>query len=484
MEQNRTQKHTVVLVPLPLQGHITPMLQLGNILYSKGFSIVVAHSEFRPPNPLNHPEFILHPLSDNLSGYQASSNNLVELILAINSNCRAPLEDYMVQLMEDQKLQGYQVACIIYDSHLCFVDSVATHLKIPGIILRPDMAVYMLAFRYFCQLEAENRISFPGSRLQEPVPGLHPLRFKDLPYPITNEIPEWIMDFFASSVNIRSSVAIILNTTDCLEHSTLSQLQQCYKVPCFPIAPLHKLGAAATSTSFLEEDQSCIAWLEKQPPNSVLYISFGSIACVNEQELTETAWGLGNSGIPFIWVLRSDSIDGSQLEDHFPEAVKALLGERGLIVKWAPQKKVLAHSAVGGFWSHCGWNSTIESICEGVPMICRPHFADQLSNARYLTSEWKVGLEIENVLDRGSIEISIRRLMVDAEGKEMRQIMSVMKDKLEAGLQKGGSSYESLNDLTEFISQLPSMVQEVKVDDPATSVSKNLIQFEGLKNLV
>ncbi|XP_027153696.1 UDP-glucose iridoid glucosyltransferase-like [Coffea eugenioides] len=301
------------------------MLQLGSILYSKGFSIVVPHSELRPPNPLNHPEFIFHLLSDGLSGYQASIDNLKHLVLAMNSNCRAPMQDYMVQLMEDQKLQGYPVSCIIYDSYLCFVDSVATHLKIPSIVLRPNMAASMLSRRYICQLQAENRIPFPESRLLDPVPELHPLRFKDLPYPITNEIPEWIMNFFASSVNIRSSVAIILNTTDCLEHLTLSRLQQRYKVPCFPIAPLHKLGAAATSTSFLEEDQSCIAWLEKRPPNSVLYVSLGSLARVNEQELTETAWGLANSGIPFIWVLRSDSKDGSQLEDHFPEGVKALL---------------------------------------------------------------------------------------------------------------------------------------------------------------
>ncbi|CDP07944.1 unnamed protein product [Coffea canephora] len=240
------------------------MLQLGSILYSKGFSIAVAHSEFRPPNPLNHPEFIFHPLSDNLSDYDGSMMNMPNLLSAINSNCRVPLEEYMIQLMEDQKkLQGYQVSCIIYDSHLFFVDSVATHLKIPGIILRPDMAAYMLAFRYICQLKAENRIPLPEPRLQEPVPELHPLRFKDLPHPITNEIPERVMDIFASSVNIRSSVAIILDTSDCLEHSNLSRLQQCYKVPCFPIAPLHMLGAAATSTSFLEEDKSCIAWLEK-----------------------------------------------------------------------------------------------------------------------------------------------------------------------------------------------------------------------------
>ncbi|KAL3500294.1 hypothetical protein ACH5RR_039387 [Cinchona calisaya] len=101
---------------------------------------------------------------------------------------------------------------------------------------------------------------------------------------------------------------------------------------------------AAASTSFLEEDQSCISWLDKQAPNSVLYISLGSIAIIGKKKLTETAWGLANSGIPFLWVIRPDSVNGSP-----SEIVKALVGERGLIVRWAPQKKVLAHKAVGGF---------------------------------------------------------------------------------------------------------------------------------------
>nr|XP_027080630.1 UDP-glucose iridoid glucosyltransferase-like [Coffea arabica] len=460
MAECRARKRAVLLVPMPLQGHMTPMLQLGSILYSKGFSIVVAHSEFRPPNPLNHPEFIFHPLSDDSSGYKTSLVNLMDLISAINSNCRAPLQEYLGQLMKDQKLEGCQVACVIYDSVLFFVDSVATQMKIPGIVLRTNMASYMLLYRCIFQLQAQNLLPFPESRLQEPVSELYPLRFKDLPFSINAEISEELMDFFDSMVNIRSSVAVIFNTTDCLEHSSLSLLQKQYQVPFFPIGPFHKTAPAA-STSFLEEDQTCIAWLEKQAPNSVLYVSLGSIASINEQELTETAWGLANSGIPFLWVVRCDSLNEAQSVDHFLDGhFKDSVGERGLIVKWAPQKKVLAHSAVGGFWSHCGWNSTIESICEGVPMICRPLFGDQRLNARYLTCVWKVGLEMENVLDRGSIEKAIRRLMIDTEGKEMRQDMLLMKDKIEASLQKGGSSYESLNDLTQFINSFSTAARE------------------------
>lgn len=288
--------------------------------------------------------------------------------------------------------------------------------------------------------------------MKEPVPELLPLLFKDLPIPVSSEIKEEQRDFLSHLNGINTSVGIIWNSIDHLEHKSLTELQQFHKVRFFPIGPFHKRAAPAL-TSFLKEDLSCISWLDKQATNSVLYVSLGSIAVIDGEELTETAWGLANSGQPFLWVVRPNSVvDGVQWDEQFPDGFRENVGERGLIVKWAPQKKVLEHPAVGGFWSHCGWNSTLESICEGVPMICTPRFGDQKINSRYLTDKWKVGIEIENVKNRGDIEKSIRRLMVDEEGKELRERMLKMKANAEAAMEEGGSSYESLNDLTQFIS--------------------------------
>lgn len=120
-------------------------------------------------------------------------------------------------------------------------------------------------------------------------------------------------------------------------------------------------------------------------------------------------------------------------------------------MKWAPQKEVLAHGAVGGFWSHCGWNSTLESACEGVPMLCRPFFGDQLLSARYVCHVWKIGLEMEGVLEREKIEKGIRRLMVDSEGVEIRQRANGLKEEAELCLSEDGSSYNALNELVQHI---------------------------------
>ncbi|KAK0603510.1 hypothetical protein LWI29_005705 [Acer saccharum] len=163
------------------------------------------------------------------------------------------------------------------------------------------------------------------------------------------------------------------------------------------------------------------------------------------------AWGLANSKQPFLWVLRPGSVHVSESVDSLLDDFKETVGERGCIVKWAPQKEVLAHSAVGGFWSHCGWNSTLESVSEGVPMICRPFTADQKLISRYVSHVWRVGIELENVFERGEIERAIKLLMVEKEAEEIKQRAAELKLELQLSVQKGGSSYNSLNELVEFI---------------------------------
>ncbi|CAI9778739.1 unnamed protein product [Fraxinus pennsylvanica] len=416
-------KPQVVLVPFPHQGHITPMFQLGAILSSRGFSITVAHTEFNSPNPSNHPEFNFLLLPDSLSGCESSYMNSLNEILAINKNSKERFHEYMVEMLETQEQHG-QVACVVYDTLMHFVDEVATRLELPTVALRPNSAAYLRSDHVILQLQADNLIPLPESQLQDAIP-THPL------------------------LSIRSSSAIIWNSVDMLEHESLVELQRHYKVPIFPIGPFHKM-APKFNTSLIAEDTSVITWLDKQAPNSVIYISIGSLAIMDKKELIEMAWGLANSDQPFLWVVRPSSVSGSEWIECLPEGYEELTRESGCIVKWAPQKKVLAHPAVGVFWSHSGWNSTLESMCEGVPMICRPYFADQVVNTRYLTNVWKIAIELEDP-ERKGIEKTIRTLMRDKVGKELRQRALKMKQELELSVQKGGSSWNSLENLVEFI---------------------------------
>ncbi|KAI3682473.1 hypothetical protein L1987_82475 [Smallanthus sonchifolius] len=282
--------------------------------------------------------------------------------------------------------------------------------------------------------------------MQEIVPELNPFRYKDLPF---IDLPT--QDALDSANMITPDTppsAFIWNTLEFLEPSALTWIRQQYQVPTFTIGPLHKISPTP-STSFLEEDTSCITWLDKQKPKSVIYVSLGSLAYMNENVATEMALGLANSNQPFLWVVRPGSVQGFEWVEFLEEGLAVEMKERGLIVKWAPQKEVLAHNAVGGFWSHCGWNSTLESVCEGVPMLCQPFGVDQLLNARYLSYVWKMGVEI--VVERKEIEGAIRRILVDKEGEERRQRGMEIQENAKLAFNHGGSSHKSLNDLVEFI---------------------------------
>ncbi|KAI7726691.1 hypothetical protein M8C21_010967 [Ambrosia artemisiifolia] len=191
-------------------------------------------------------------------------------------------------------------------------------------------------------------------------------------------------------------------------------------VPVFAVGPLHKITPGLSISSH-KEDTSCIAWLDKQPPKSVVYISFGSLATMDVKVLTEMAWGLMKSDQRFLWAVRPGLVSGLEWLGLLPKSFIEETRERGLIVKWAPQKDVLAHFAV-----------------------------DQGVNTRYVSYVWKIGIELEQV-ERGEIERMIRRVMVDDEGEEMRVRVNDMKEMVKEAVENRGSSQESLEGLMDFI---------------------------------
>ena len=134
-----------------------------------------------------------------------------------------------------------------------------------------------------------------------------------------------------------------------------------------------------------------------------------------------------------------------------PEGFEEATHGRGMVVPWAPQQEVLAHHAIGGFWTHNGWNSTLESICEGVPMMCRPQFADQMINMRYVQEVWKIGFEREGELERGEIEMAITKLLCTEEGRQMRQRAKDLRDKAVKCIEDEGSSKSAIDLLLERI---------------------------------
>ncbi|KAI5442850.1 hypothetical protein KIW84_011758 [Lathyrus oleraceus] len=164
---------------------------------------------------------------------------------------------------------------------------------------------------------------------------------------------------------------------------------------------------------------------------------------MTEEKLLEFAWGLANSKKPFLWIIRPDLVIGGSvvMSSEFVSEIS----DRGLIASWCPQEKVLNHPSIGGFLTHCGWNSTTESVCAGVPMLCWPFFTDQPPNSRLICNEWEIGIEIDTNVKREEVEKLVNELMVGEKGKKMRKKAMELKKKVEEETRPGGSSYINLD---------------------------------------
>ncbi|KAL5991640.1 hypothetical protein ACLOJK_012549 [Asimina triloba] len=436
----------LVFFPVPLQGHMNPMLQLATLLHSKGFSITIIHTHLNSPNPSNFPNFNFEPIPDGLSEIQTSTADSTTQFAILNDTCRIPLSNCLSRLLSES--DGSSIKCIISDALFHCTHDVATHLGLHMIVLRTNSPTAMgtiAAYKLLCQ---KGYISVKEHHPDALVPEFPPLRVKDLPeFGSTN--PDELDRLTSAMRNAtRASSALLFNTLECLEQTTLEKLRQDFHpLPIFAIGPLHKFSPGS-SNSLLAQDQRCMAWLDKQRPRSVVYVSFGSLASIKKAELVEIAWGLANSDQAFLWVIRPGSIDGldwAEVAEDFEERTR----DRGLIIKWAPQVEVLSHPSVGGFWTHNGWNSTLESICAGVPMICSPCLWDQMVNARYVSHVWRVGLQLENGFRRDEIERTIRRLM-GVTGTEDKRIRD-LKESAMRSMRKGGSSFEDLEALVDLL---------------------------------
>ncbi|KAL8192958.1 hypothetical protein R6Q57_027406 [Mikania cordata] len=454
--QTESKRRRVILFPLPFQGHINPMLQLANLLYSKGFSITILHTNFNAPKTSNYPNFTFRFILDNDPHDQRISNlpshgmGAFNRLFVFNEHGADELRHEL-----DLLLASEQVSCIITDALWHFTQSVADSLNLPRLVLRTSSLFCFLAyasFPLFDHLGYLNLADKTHSDYEASVPEFPLMKFKDIVKITTN--PQGMGEFATNMLTqMRASSGIIWNTFKELEESDLETITQNFPVPSFTLGPFHEYFPA-TSSSLIEHDRTILSWLDKQAPKSVVYVSFGSVARITESEFQEVAHGLSNIDFPFLWVVRPGTVTGSEWLESLPENFVEGVGERGRIVKWSPQQEVLAHPAIGCFWTHNGWNSTLESICEGVPMICSPCFVDQPINARYVSDVWKIGVFLEDGFERAGIEMAIKRVMMDKEGEEIRERISCLKEKVKLSLDEGGSSFQSLNSLVDYISSL------------------------------
>nr|TKW31293.1 hypothetical protein SEVIR_2G096000v2 [Setaria viridis] len=429
--QGTHRRRRVLVFPLPFQGHINPMLQLADALHARGLAVTVLHTHFNAPDPARRPEFRFVPVPDGVPADVAASGDVIGILDAMNAAMEAEdsaaLRDVLASVLADD--EQAPVACMVFDANLIAVPRAAAAVGVKTLVLRTTTAAcFGVSMAY---------------------PMLHQKGY--LP-PQAGATKKKMRNLLVRAIEaVNDSSGLVINTLDALEPAELERIREELHIPMvLAPGPLHKLSSKSTGSSLLDEDYDSIKWLDMQAPESVLYVSFGSLASLDANEFLEVAWGLETSGHPFLWVVRPDSVRGLD-RPGFPNGFEAAIEGRGKVIRWAPQQEVLAHRAVGGFWTHNGWNSTLESISEGIPMICRPQFADQMMNTRYVEKTWGVGFELEGELERGKIEKAIRKLMKEREGAEMRERAKELKKNVADCLRTGGSSQIAIDKLVHHI---------------------------------
>ncbi|KAL7618470.1 hypothetical protein Lser_V15G03143 [Lactuca serriola] len=462
---NCKSKPHVLFIPCPAQSHIKCMLKLAKLLHHKGLQITFVNTEFNHqqllnsggPNSLDDkPGFHFETIPDGIP--DGSRGNIYELPKSILTNFLGYFLDLVARL-------EIPVTCIISDGMMPFTVDAAETLKLPIIHFWTFAAS---AFMGYCQ--APNLIEKNIVPLKDEscltngyldtiidwIPGLEAFRLKDLPgYVRTIDPNEVDYKFNIESIKTTMKVStIILHTFEELESTIIKALK-----PMFPhlytIGPLQLLlnriqnQQESKSYSLWKEDTECLNWLQSKEPNSVVYVNFGSLIVMSSQKLLEFGWGLANSNYYFLWIIRPNLVVGESLV--FPPELNEMINKKGFMASWCPQEEVLNHPSVGGFLTHCGWGSTIESLSAGVPMICWPYIWDQPTNCRQICKEWKVGMEIGDNVKRDEVEKLIQELMGGEKGMQMRSKAMEWKKKIEIATAPNGSSSLNVEKLVNHI---------------------------------
>ncbi|GJN21421.1 hypothetical protein PR202_gb08893 [Eleusine coracana subsp. coracana] len=469
-------KPHAVCVPFPAQGHVTPMMKLAKVLYCKGFHVTFVNTEYNhrrlirtrgPGAVAGLPDFRFATIPDGLPESDADATQ--DPAALCDSTMRTCLPHLTSLLARLNGMDGVPpVTCVVADNVMSFSVDAAREIGVPCALFWTASACGYMGYRHFqflmdeglAPLQDEEQLT--NGHLDTPV-GLargmsEHMRLRDFPsFIYTMQRGEILLDFMMREVD-RASLAdaVILNTFDELEETALDAMRAILP-PVYTIGPLTFLldrlqvpddgggSVGAIRSSLWKEDLTCLRWLDGRPARSVVYVNYGCITTMSNQELVEFAWGLANSGYAFLWIIRPDLVKGDTavLPPEFVEETKG----RCLMASWCEQEAVLRHEAVGVFLTHAGWNSMTESLSAGVPVLCWPFFAEQQTNCRYACVEWGVGMEVGDNVRRDVLESRIREAMAGDKGKEMRKRAEEWKEVAVRATQPGGRALTNLDDL-------------------------------------
>ncbi|XP_050109313.1 UDP-glycosyltransferase 87A1-like [Malus sylvestris] len=444
----------VMALPYPGRGHINPMMNFCKLLSSKKPDILITFviteewqgfigSDAKPDN------IRFSTLPNVIPSELVRATNFPGFVEAVNTELEGPFD----QLLLERDLQQ-PVNVIVADPFLVWAVRVGNGRNIPVASFWPMSASVFTVFHHFELLKQNGH--FPvdvlerGDEVIDYIPGISTTRIADLPTILYGNDRQLLHRAMETISSMYKAQYILSTSIYELESQVFDNLKAKLPIPVYPIGPTIPYFQLSESSSILHDGLSYLHWLDSQPKASVLYISMGSFLSVSQTQMDELVFGVRDSGVRFLWVARGDA-----------SRLKESVGDVGLVVPWCDQLRVFCHDSIGGFWSHCGWSSTIEAVYAGLPVLTCPIFWDQVPNSRQIVDDWKIGYRVkknegaEHLVTREEIAQLVRRFMdlESNEGKKMRKRAKQLQKTCQEAIAKGGSSDTNLEAFIKDISQ-------------------------------
>ncbi|XP_034923218.1 scopoletin glucosyltransferase [Populus alba] len=467
----------IFFFPFMAHGHMIPTIDMAKLFASRGVKATIVTT------PLNEPlvsrtiqrskglgfdiniKTIKFPAvevglpegcenADSITSHEAQGEMTTDFFMATT----------MLQQPLEKLLQECHPDCLIADMFLPWTTDAAAKFGIPRLVFHGISCFSLCASDCLNRYKPYKKVSSDSELFVVPeLPGDIKFTSKQLPDYMKQNVET---DFTRLIQKVRESslksYGIVVNSFYELESDYANFFKELGR-KAWHIGPVSLCNRefedkAQRGKEASVDEHECLKWLDSKKPNSVVYICFGTVANFSDSQLKKIAIALEASGQQFIWVVRKDK-KAKDKEEWLPEGFEKRMETKGLIVRgWAPQVVILDHEAVGGFVTHCGWNSTIEGIAAGKPMVTWPVSAEQFFNEKLVTDVLKIGVAVGvqqwvtvygDKITSGAVEKAVTRIMTGEEAKEMRSRVEALAGMAKRAIEEDGSSYSNLNALIE-----------------------------------
>ncbi|CAN6315200.1 unnamed protein product [Urochloa humidicola] len=449
----------VLVLPYPAQGHVIPMMELSHCLVEHGVHVTFVNTE------LNHGLILgalatmngelaridMVSVSDGL-GSGEDRKDLARLTDSFSKVMPIELEKLIGSINADTQGSD-RISWLIADVNMAWAFSVAERLGLRAAGFCPSSAAMFATRINIPEMISDGVLDERGWPRRRGAFQLAPA----MPHIDTSEFswnragdakgqPVIFQLILRNNAATHLAEAILCNSVEELEPGAFK---------LFPgVLPVGPLSSGKPAGSFWAEDASCVAWLDAQPAGSVVYVAFGSLASHDAAQLVELAEGLALTDRPFLWAIRPGSA-GEELLGR----LRSLAAQRGRVASWCPQRRVLAHPAVACFLTHCGWNSTMEAVESGVPLLCWPYFTDQFLNQSYICDVWRTGIKVSRpaggggglatgIVGRDVVKDKVEKLLGDAATKARAL---ALRDLARRAVGEDGSSRRNLERFVDLV---------------------------------